>query len=72
MNIESLNEFKIISSQKKNILKPEEEISNLESTLDSLKEEHTSLVNDQLNISNTLEEKVDVIKCDTSLKHISC
>lgn len=51
----ALNSFKKIASQKKNILKFEEKIFRFKSALESLKEEHASLVSDQLHISNTLK-----------------
>lgn len=45
------------------ISKLEGKISNLNSILESLKEEHTSLVNENLCISSTIEEKVDIVGC---------
>lgn len=45
------------------ISKLEGKISNLNSILESLKEEHTSLVNENLCMSSTIEEKVDIVGC---------
>lgn len=45
------------------ISKFEAKISNLNSILESLKEEHTSLVNENLCISSTIEENVDIVGC---------
>lgn len=46
MHDDALKAFKKISSQKKNILKLEGEILKLQNSLESLKEDHASLVND--------------------------
>lgn len=66
MHVEALNTFKRISSLNKKILKLDEEKLNLKNDLESMNAEHTSLVNFQFHIDNTLEENIDhVVECDT-------
>lgn len=71
MHAYTLSDFKKISLQRKIILKLENEINDLNNTLDSLKEEHTYLVSEQFNVFDALAEKVVKIDCDTCsiLKH---
>jgi len=48
MHCEALNSINKIISQKKNILKLENELAHLKSTFENLKQEHASLVNEKL------------------------
>lgn len=45
------------------ILKIEKEINNINNTLDSLKEVHTSLVDGRFNFFGTLVEKIEKVEC---------
>lgn len=53
-----VDDFKKIYLQRKLISKIENEINDLNSALDSLKEEHVSLINENFSTSNILVEKV--------------
>lgn len=53
MNVDSMNAFNKISLQKM-ILKLDEEINNLNRALETLKEVHTSLVDERYNVLDTL------------------
>lgn len=60
-----INAFKKKFLQKKMILKLEKENNYLFSALDSLKETHTSLVDERFNVYDTLIEKVEKVVCAT-------
>lgn len=45
------------------ILKLEEAINNLNRALETLKEAHTSLVDECYNVSDTLVEKMEIVEC---------
>lgn len=45
--------------------KLEKEILSLHNTLESLKKEHSSLVNDNFGIFDTIEEKINKVECGT-------
>lgn len=57
MHADSLKAFNKISFEKKNILKLKGEVLKLQNAFESLKEDHAFLVNDQLCITITLDEK---------------
>lgn len=58
MHANALGKFNKISLQRKMISKLNREVSNFNSALESIMEAHESLLNEQLYISNILEEKV--------------
>lgn len=65
MHVDALGAFMRISLQRKIISNLEREIGDLNSALDSLMEEHASLVSEQFNVSDTLAKKVLKIDFDT-------
>lgn len=60
---EALDSFKKISLRRKHISKFKKDINDLNSSLDSLKEEYSSLIDDRFSISNTLVENIDYVIC---------
>lgn len=59
----SIKAFKNIDLQKEIILKLEEEINHLNRALESLKEAHTSLMNECCNVFDTLVENIEIEEC---------
>lgn len=62
MYVNDLNVFKEIYFQYEMISKLERDIFRLNIALEPLKDEHASLVNENLCIYNTLEENVDIFE----------
>lgn len=65
MHEDTLDTFKKVYLQRKHISKLEKEVCDLNNTLDSLKEEHASLIKERFIVSDTLAENIVKIECDT-------
>lgn len=63
MYVDSINAFKNISLQKEMILKLEEEINNINHTLETLKKTHISLDDERYSVSDTLIENMEIVEC---------
>lgn len=61
MYADSTKEFKKIYLKKEMILKFEVEINNLNRDLDTLKEAHTSLIDELYNVLDTLVERIEKV-----------
>jgi len=72
MHVESLNAFEKLIAQKKTILKLESEISKVKEAFESLRDEHTSPVNEKI-VSPTIESpKKNSPKYDNWMDCASC